>query len=108
MTVGSPLLSYIDVRLSGFLPRGLTIGEARARGPRFIREGFLFLVRDGLADSVFQGKAKHILVEDLTTAKSDDVMVEHRNMNVGHFFSNAQPARGQAVLADTPYNSWSQ
>lgn len=27
LTVGSPLLSYLDVRLRGFLPKGLTLGE---------------------------------------------------------------------------------
>lgn len=29
LTVGGPLLSYLDVRLPGFLPHGLTSGKAR-------------------------------------------------------------------------------
>lgn len=53
LTVSSPLLSYLDVWLRGFLPRGLTLGEAQALGPWHIREGSLLPVRDGLADTMF-------------------------------------------------------
>lgn len=41
LTIGSPLLSYIDVWHRGFLPLGLTIGEARVLGPRIVRMGSL-------------------------------------------------------------------
>lgn len=70
------MLSYIDVRLPGFLLKDLTIGEPWERGLRFIREGSLLLAEVSSVDSVFQGKAKHIPVEDPTTAESDNVMVE--------------------------------
>ena len=33
LMVGSPLLSFLDVWLPGFLPRGLTSKEARHLGP---------------------------------------------------------------------------
>ena len=33
LTIGSPLLSYLDIRLHGFLLRGLTLSEARRLGP---------------------------------------------------------------------------
>ena len=64
LIVGSPLLLYIDIRLPRVLPRGLTVGKAWERGPRFIREGFLMLARDASADSVFQGSGEHIPIED--------------------------------------------
>lgn len=32
-TISTPLLSYIDVRLRGFLPRGLTLFKARRLDP---------------------------------------------------------------------------
>lgn len=76
LTVGSPLLSYINVCLPRFLPRAFTVGEARERGLRYVREGFLVPTRDGLADLVFQGRAEHIPVEDPTCAKDDDEMVQ--------------------------------
>ena len=50
LTVGSPLLSYLDIRLRGFLPRGLTLGKSRRLGPQQIRKGSLLLVRDGTVD----------------------------------------------------------
>ena len=64
LTVGSPLLSYLDVRLRGFLPKGLTLGEARRLGPWQIREGSLLPVRDGSTDRVFHGRAEHILIKE--------------------------------------------
>ena len=33
LIVGSPLLSYLDILLQGFLPKGLTTSEARHWGP---------------------------------------------------------------------------
>jgi len=64
LTVGSPLLSYLDVRLCGFLPRGLIPDKAQALGPGQIKEGSLLPVRDSLADRVFHSRAEHILVEE--------------------------------------------
>ena len=86
LTVGSPLLSYIDIHLPGFLPRGLTVGETWERDPHLRREDSLSLIRDGSADTVFQGRAEHLPVENLTTADPDNIMVEQRNMNDGRFF----------------------
>ena len=63
LIVGSPLLSYHDVWLPGFLLNGLTCGEARHQGPKIVREGSLEPIGDGSGDTVFQGRAVHILVE---------------------------------------------
>lgn len=41
LTVGKPLLSYLDVWLLGFFPRGLTSGEAKQLGPRIVRHDSL-------------------------------------------------------------------
>ena len=64
MTVGSLLLSYIDVQDQGFFPSRLTVGEARDLGSHLIRVGSLVPVRDELADTVFQGRALHMPVEE--------------------------------------------
>lgn len=50
LTMGSSLLSYLDIRLRGFLPRGLTLGKVQRLGPLQIRESSLLPVRDGSAD----------------------------------------------------------
>jgi len=61
--VGSPLLSYLDIRLPEFPLNRLTSGKVRHQGPTRVRQGSLKLVRDDSADIVFQGQAWHILVE---------------------------------------------
>lgn len=63
LTIDSPLLSYLDVWLPRFLLSRLTSDEARYQGPRRVRQGSLELVRDGSADTVFQGQDVHILVK---------------------------------------------
>ena len=63
LIVGSPLLSYLDIRLQGFLPKGLTTSEARHLGPRLVRQDSLEPIRDGSRDNVFQGRAVYIPVE---------------------------------------------
>ena len=63
LTIGSPLLSYFDVRLLKFLPHGLTSDEVRHQGPKRVRQGLLEPIRDGSANTVFQGPAVHIPVE---------------------------------------------
>ena len=65
LTVGSLLLSYLNVRLRGFLLRGLTLGEARRLGPRQIREGSLLPFRDGSMDQVFHSRVEHIPIDEL-------------------------------------------
>lgn len=64
LTVGISLLSYFNVHLHGFLPRGLTLGEAWHLNPRQIREGSLLLVINGSTDWVFHGWAKHIPIKE--------------------------------------------
>lgn len=63
LLVGSPLLLYLDVRLLGFLPPGLTSGEARQIGPQLYRHDSFEPIQDGLGDIVFQGRLEHIPVE---------------------------------------------
>lgn len=65
LMVGSPLLSYLNVRLPGFLLNRLTSGEARHQGPRRVRQGSLELVHDGSGDTVFWGRVVHIPIEAL-------------------------------------------
>ena len=60
LTVGSPLLSYLDVRLPRFLPRDLTSGEARQLGSRIARHDSLETIQDSSGDRVFQGRSIHI------------------------------------------------
>lgn len=63
LTVGRPLLSYIDMRHRGFFPPRLTISEARDLDPRLIRVSSLVPARDESVGTVFEGRALHTLVE---------------------------------------------
>ena len=63
LTVESPLLSYLNVWLLGFLPQGPTNGEARHQWPIIVRESSLELVWDSSGDTVFHSRAMHIPVE---------------------------------------------
>ena len=76
LAVGSPLLSYIDVRLPGLLLKGLIMWEAREKGPCHRRESSLDLVKDGSGDTVFQGRAEHIPVEEPTILAPNAIMVQ--------------------------------
>ena len=76
LTVESPLLSYIDVRLPRFLLKGFTMGEAREKGPCRTRESSLDSIKDGLGDTIFQGRVEHILVEKPTIVAPDAIMVQ--------------------------------
>ena len=89
LTVGSPLMSYIDIRLPRFLPRGLTVGEAQERGPRFIRKDSLVPARDGLVDLVFHGKFEHIPIEDPIIPELAKDMVQRGNMSLERWFPGA-------------------
>ena len=89
LTVGSPLLSYVDVCLPRFLPRGLIVGEAKERGPRFIREGSLVPAQDGSADLVFHGRAEHIPIEDPIVPEPTNDMVQRRNISLERWFPSA-------------------
>ena len=60
LTVGSPLLSYLDVRLPRFLPRDLTSAEAKQLGSRIARHDSLETIQDSSRDRVFQGRPIHI------------------------------------------------
>lgn len=63
LTTGSPLLSYLDVCLPGFLPNGARSNKAQHLGPRRVREGSFEPIIDGLANIVFHGRAKHVPIE---------------------------------------------
>ena len=52
MLVDSPLLSYIDVRYTNFLPPKLTISEAREFGKRYTYLDELAPLRDESAERV--------------------------------------------------------
>ena len=100
LIVDSLLLSYIDVQHQGFLSSRLTVGEARDLDPRVIRVGSRVPVRDGSANTIFQGRAVHIPVEEpcvevqaadqvkvrsidslkVEVEKASDEMIDHRNM----------------------------
>ena len=69
--VDSPLLSYLDVQLPGFLPKGLTSREARDLGPRLVKYDSLEPIQDDLGDNIFQGQVGHIPVEALPLGDPD-------------------------------------
>lgn len=63
LTVGSPLLSYLDVRLLGFLLQSLNSEEAKHLSPQIARHDSLEPIQDGSRDTIFQGRAVHIPLE---------------------------------------------
>lgn len=63
MTVGNPLLSYLDVQLPRFLPQRLTSREAKHLDPQLVRHNSFEPIQDGLGDTIFQGRAVHIPLE---------------------------------------------
>ena len=52
LLVDSPLLSYIDVRHTNFLPLRLTVGKARDLNPRYTCSDELAPIRDESAECV--------------------------------------------------------
>ena len=67
LTAESPRISYFDVRLPGFLSRGLMVDEAWQLGPWRVREVSPELISDGLVDTVIP--TEHIPIEDLVNPK---------------------------------------
>jgi len=63
--VDSPLLSYIDVRHTNFLPPSLTVGEAQDLSPRYTTAEDLAPMRDELAEHVFQSCRVRVPVKEL-------------------------------------------
>ena len=93
LTIESPLLSYLDVRLPGFLPQAMTSGEARHQGPKIVQEGSPEPIRDGSGDTVFHSQAVHTPIPlNLTTR-----MVQRHNMALERWFPIAQPIEGQVA-----------
>ena len=58
------LLTYIDVRIPGFLPN-IMVNEAQRREPRWARKSSWELVKDSSGDSIFHDRLQHIPVDDL-------------------------------------------
>lgn len=96
LTIGSPLLSYLDVRLLRILPHGLTSGKARHQGGK-VRQGLLKPVRDGSAGTVFHSRVECIPVKSPTPFNSTIGMVQRCTMALDHWFPCAQPVRGQTA-----------
>ena len=59
LIVDSPLLSYIDVRHTNFLPLNFTVGEARDIGPRYTCSDELAPIRDELAKEASRYLQEH-------------------------------------------------
>lgn len=93
LTISSLLLSYLDVWLRRFWPNSLTNGEARHQGHQKVREGSLE-PHDGLADTVFHGRAEHILVEAPITFEPIEEMLQRCSMGLERWFPSAQPVGG--------------
>lgn len=55
LIVNSPLLSYLDVRLPGFLSKGPTFEKARHLGPQLVRHDSFKPIQECLGDTVFYG-----------------------------------------------------
>ena len=107
LTVGSPLLSYLDVQLLGFLQHELTSGETRHQGSRRVRQGSREPIRDGSTDMIFHDRAVHIpveasAIETLVPTNSTARMVQQRTMALDYWFLGAQPVRIQAAPQSTP------
>ena len=119
LTVGSSLLSYLDVRLPGFLPKGLTSEEAKDLGPRLVRQDSLKPIQDSSGDIVFQDRAEHIPVEALILGDSDEEgpdieetnlvlsnlaegMVKKGSMALDRWCLAVQASGGQASTQSTP------
>ena len=90
-----PLLTYIDVHLLGSL-LNISLNEAWERGPCQTREGSSELIRDGLGDLVFRGRLQHIPICDAEDEGMGNRMVRWRNVEFGHYFSDAQALRSRA------------
>ena len=108
LSFGSPLLSFLNIQLPGFLPPGLTSGEAKELGPRLVRHDSLEPIQDGLGNTVFQGRLEHIPMdappwenheeEGLTTKENilAAEMVKKQLMTSEHWFPDAPTSGGQA------------
>ncbi|KAL0003384.1 hypothetical protein SO802_017165 [Lithocarpus litseifolius] len=116
LTIDSPLLSYLDVRLQGFLPRGLTLGEAQRLGPQQIREGSLLPFKDGSVDRAFHARRidpgqRQVEVESVDSSSegtgpkdSNTEMVVRRIMMANRFLAGAwQAPPQQGPLSSTPF-----
>lgn len=81
LLVNNPVLSYIDVQHPNFLPPNLAVGEARNLGPRLVRPDLLVPEKDASVDSIFQGCAVHIPVEEtrVEVRSADQEEVELKN-----------------------------
>ena len=105
----SPLLSYIDVRHTSFLPPQLTIGEARDLTPWNTTADSLALVRDASVDLVSKSHRVHIPIEEqkaparITEPAAKSVnsseagvdqggeMVTKKNMTINQFLPDTRP-----------------
>lgn len=83
--VSNLLLTYIDVRIPGFLPN-ISVNKARRKGPRRVREGSREPIRDGSGDFVFHERLQHIPMNDPKEEEEDTDMVRWRNIEIGHYF----------------------
>lgn len=119
LMVGSPLLSYLDVQLPNFLPKGLTSKEARDLGPRLVRHDYLEPIQDDSRDTIFQGHVEHVPVdapplgdpdeEDLLAEETNSTLltptkeiVKKRSMALDRWFPAVQALGVQALTLPTP------
>ena len=107
LIVGSPLLSYVDIQLSRFLPHGLTSGETRHQRPRRVWQGSLKPIHDDSANMIFHDRAVHIpveasVVETLVPTNPTVGMVQRHTMAFNYWFTEAQPVRSQVAPQPTP------
>lgn len=72
LTIGSPLLSYLNVRLPGFLPQGLTSEEARHLVTWLVKHDSLEPIQDSSGDTIFEGRAIHIPLEAAILGDSNE------------------------------------
>uniref|UniRef100_A0A7N2MF03 Uncharacterized protein n=1 Tax=Quercus lobata TaxID=97700 RepID=A0A7N2MF03_QUELO len=86
LTVGNPLLLYLDVRLPGFLPQGLTSREAKHLGD---------LAEDGPL-------VKEAILDEPVQPNSVEEMVQKCSIALDHWFPATQASRGQAATRPTP------
>ena len=72
LIIGNPLLSYLNVRLPGFLPQGLTSKVARHLVPWLVKHDSFEPIQDSSGDTIFEGQAIHIPLEAAILGDSNE------------------------------------
>ena len=119
----APLLSYIDVRHTNFLPPSLRVGEARDLGPKYTTAEDLTFMRDDSAEHVSQSHRAHTcwkawglgassrasIAESVNSldveVSQGEKMVKRKAMTIDQFFSRRLSRGSVPSLGQGSYSS---